>query len=90
MAPVLALPLLSFSWPSPRPPRGVDSALQACGLTFSSHFQSPAWPCPGCPPQAAYEAGLEDLSAPPTKLPINLQAGGLAGGIDIFEGATPI
>ena len=51
-----------------------------------------ALPCPAlsCPPQAAYEAGLEDLSAPPTKLPINLKAGGLAGGIDIFEGATPI
>jgi hypothetical protein len=32
------------------------------------------------------EMDFEDLSKPPTKLPINLKAGGLAGGIDIFEG----
>lgn len=29
---------------------------------------------------------IEDLSQPPIKLPINLKAGGLKGGIDIFEG----
>ena len=27
---------------------------------------------------------------PPTKLPINLKAGGLQGGIDIFEGPPPM
>lgn len=36
--------------------------------------------------QAKIEAGEDDLSKPPTKLLINLKAGGLSGGIDIFEG----
>jgi hypothetical protein len=36
--------------------------------------------------QAVADAAAEDLSLPPTKLPINLKAGGLAGGVDIFEG----
>ena len=36
--------------------------------------------------QAKIEASEDDLSKPPTKLLINLKAGGLSGGIDIFEG----
>lgn len=36
--------------------------------------------------QAKIEAAEDDLSKPPTKLLINLKAGGLSGGIDIFEG----
>ena len=36
--------------------------------------------------QAKIEATEDDLSKPPTKLLINLKAGGLSGGIDIFEG----
>ena len=36
--------------------------------------------------QAKIEEKEDDLSKPPTKLPINLKAGGLSGGIDIFEG----
>lgn len=36
--------------------------------------------------QAKIEEKEDDLSKPPTKLLINLKAGGLAGGIDIFEG----
>ena len=36
--------------------------------------------------QAKIEENEDDLSKPPTKLLINLKAGGLSGGIDIFEG----
>ena len=36
--------------------------------------------------QAKIESLEDDLSKPPTKLLINLKAGGLSGGIDIFEG----
>ena len=36
--------------------------------------------------QAKIEEKEDDLSKPPTKFLINLKAGGLSGGIDIFEG----
>ena len=36
--------------------------------------------------QAKIEEQEDDLSKPPTKFLINLKAGGLSGGIDIFEG----
>ena len=36
--------------------------------------------------QAKMDEQEDDLSLPPTKFPINLKAGGLSGGIDIFEG----
>ena len=36
--------------------------------------------------QAKMEEEEDDLSLPPTKFPIDLKAGGLSGGMDIFEG----